>query len=70
MTEDSRLLTLVRSAVPPVLTRVPSRDPWPCVVKRSQERPKWSSLDVGLATGVAMALPIWPDLLLLLAYHF
>jgi hypothetical protein len=39
-------------------------------VKRSQERPKWSWLDVGLATGVAMVLSIWPDVLLLLAYHF
>ena len=69
MTEDTRLLTLVRSAVPPVVRRAPSRDLWPCVVKRSQERPKWSWLDVGLVTGVAMVLPIWPDVLLLLAYH-
>jgi len=70
MREDTRLLTLVRSAVPPVVTRVPSRDLWPCVVKRSQERPKWSWLDVGLVIGVAMVLTIWPDVLLLLAYHF
>ena len=70
MTEDTRLLTLVRSAVPPVVRRVPSRDLWPRVVKRSQERPKWSWLDVGLVIGVAMVLPIWPDVLLLLAYHF
>lgn len=70
MTEETRLLALVRSAVPPVVTGVPSRDLWPSVVKRNQERPKWSWLDVGLAAGVAAVLPIWPDVLLLLAYHF
>lgn len=70
MSEDTRFLILVRSAVPPVVTGVPSHDLWPCVVKRSQERPKWSWLDVGLAAGVAMVLPIRPDVLLLLAYHF
>ena len=71
MTEDTRLMVLVRSAVPPaVVTAGPSRDLWPLVVKRGQERPKWSWLDAGLATGVAIALPIWPDVLLLLAYHF
>lgn len=70
MTDDSRLLALVRSAVPtPLVTAVPSRDLWPLVVKRSEERPKWSWLDVGLATGVAIALAIWPDVLLRLAYH-
>jgi hypothetical protein len=70
MTEDTQFLILVRSAIPPVVTRAPSRDLWPCVVKRSQARPKWSWLDVGLAAGVAMVLPMRPDVLLLLAYHF
>jgi hypothetical protein len=70
MTEDARLLAVVRSAIPPVVTAGPSRDLWPLVLKRSQERPTWSWLDVGLAAGVAIVSPIWPDVLLLLAYHF
>ncbi|MBI1876603.1 MAG: hypothetical protein HYS05_22300 [Acidobacteria bacterium] len=60
----------MRSAVPPVVTAGPSRDLWPLVVKQSQERPEWSWLDVGLAAGVIIALLIWPELLMLLAYHF
>ena len=70
MTEDTRVVALLRSAVPPVVTAGPSRDMWPLLVKRSQERPKWSWFDVGLAAGVSIALLIRPDLLMLLAYHF
>ena len=70
MTEDTRLLALLRSAVPPVVSAGPSRDVWSLVVKRSQERPKWSWLDVALAAGGAIALLIRPDLVMLLAYHF
>jgi hypothetical protein len=44
---------------------------WSLVVKRSHERPKWSSLDAALAAGAALvALWMRPDLLVLLAYHF
>lgn len=70
MTEDTRVLALLRSAIPPVATAAPSRDMWPRIVKRSRDRPKWSWLDVGLGVGVATALVVRPDLLLLLAYHF
>jgi hypothetical protein len=70
MTEDSRLLALVRSAVPPVVATGPSRELWPRVVARCQQRPRWSRLDVGLAACVVIALLIWPDLFLFLAYHF
>lgn len=70
MIEDTRLLILVRSAVRPVVTTVPSRDLWPRVVKRCRERPKWSWLDGGLAACVTIALLMRPDVLLLLAYHF
>jgi len=70
MTEDTRILALLRSAVPPVATAGPSRDMWHRIVKRSRDRPKWSWLDVGLGAGVAIALVTRPDLLMLLAYHF
>jgi len=70
MTQDTRLLALLRSAVPPVVTAAPSHDLWPLVVKRGQERSRWWWLDVGLAAGVAIALLIRPDLLIPLTYYF
>jgi len=70
MTEETRLVALLRSAVPPVVTAGPSRDLWPLVVKRSEERPKWPWFDVALAAGVGVAFLMRPDLLVLLAYHF
>ena len=70
MTEDTRLLDLLRSAVPPVVASGASIDRWPLVVKRCQERPHWSWLDAGLAAVVVATLLTRPDWLVLLAYHF
>lgn len=70
MTDDTRILALLRSAVPPVVTAEPPRDMWPRIVKRSRDTARWSWLDVGLAAAVAIALLMRPDLLILLAYHF
>lgn len=70
MTPDSRVVALLRSAIPPVAPAGPARDMWPLVVSRSQQRPKWSWLDFGLAAGAALALWTRPDLLMLLAYYF
>lgn len=68
MTEDS-LLNLLRSAMPPVTTAVPSRDLWPLVVQRSGDGRRWSWVDVALALGAAVTLMARPELFLLLAYH-
>lgn len=70
MTDDTRIVALLRSALPPVVTVTPSRDIWPHIVKRSEDNQTWSWLDVGLAAGIAIVLILRPDLLMLLAYHF
>ena len=43
---------------------------WPSLLKRSEDRPSGSWLDVGLAAGVVLVFLIRPDWLVLLAYHF
>ena len=70
MTDDTRILALLRSSVPPVVPLEPSRDMWPRIVTRSRDRKQWSWVDLGLAAAIAIALVMRPDLLLLLAYHF
>lgn len=70
MTDDTRILDLLRSAVPPVSAAGPLRDMWPPIVERSRDSHQWSWLDVGLGAGIAIALVMRPDLLMLLAYHF
>ena len=70
MTEDTRLVSLLRSAVPPIgNAAAPSRDLWPLVATRQQAGPTWSWLDVSLALGVAVVLLLRPDWLVPLAYH-
>ena len=70
MTDDLQLAALLRTAVPPVGSRTPARDLWPRLVRRAQQRRRWTWLDIGLAAAVAGALVVWPDVLLVLAYHF
>ena len=70
MTDDTRLLALLRSAVPPVVASEPSSDLWPRILGRSRERRKWSWLDVGLGAGIVIALATRPELVMLLAYYF
>ena len=68
MTDDTRLLELLRSAVPPVEAPTSSIDRWPLVVKRHRKRTEWSWLDAGLAAVVAATLLARPDWLVFLAY--
>jgi hypothetical protein len=70
MTDDIQLASLLRSAMPPVGTHRPRHDLWPRVMSRARERRAWTWLDVGLAAAVAGSLFVWPDVLLVLAYHF
>ena len=70
MTDDTPLTALLRSAFPPVVTHGPSRDLWPRIAGRSKQRATWSWIDIGLAAGVAISFAAWPDVLMLLAYHF
>jgi hypothetical protein len=70
MTDHTRLAALLRSALPPVDTRGPSRDLWPRVAGRERQRITRSWFDIALALAVTAAFFVWPDVLLLLAYHF
>jgi hypothetical protein len=67
---DDQLAALLRTALPPVGSSTPAGDLWPRVVHHAQQRRRWTWLDIGLATAVAGALVMWPDVLLVLAYHF
>ena len=69
MTDDDRLQHLLSSALPPVAGQGPSRDLWPLVVNRilAPVRPSW--FDISLAAFVAILLMVFPEWLLLLAYH-
>jgi len=69
MTEEERLARLLRSAFPPTTALVPTRDLWPAVVDHSCARDAWSWIDLGVAAAAALALVLFPNLLLLLAYH-
>ena len=69
MTDDERLQHLLRSALPPVAGQGPSRDLWPSVANRIQAPAGSPWFDLGLAAVVAIALLMFPEWLLLLAYH-
>jgi hypothetical protein len=69
MTDDDLLRHLLRSALPPRAALGPSRDLWPLVVNRIEAPAEWSWLDIGLAAIVALVLVMFPQWLLLLAYH-
>ena len=70
MTDDDRLLRLLRSALPPVVgDHTPSRDLWPAVADRIQAPDGWAWLDISLAAVVTVVLVIFPEYVSLLAYH-
>lgn len=70
MTDDTQIAALLRSAVPPVVAPEPTRDLWPRIARRAEQRLAWSWIDFALAAVVAISFAAWPDVLLLLAYHF
>jgi hypothetical protein len=69
MNDDERLEHLLRAALQRANAPGPSRDLWPCIVRRSQVLVAVSWLDVGLAAVVAIVLLMRPGWLWLLAYH-
>jgi hypothetical protein len=69
MTDDHDVQSLLRSALPPSTTQVPSRDLWPLVVNRLSAPVRWSWLDFGVAAVVAISLFRFPEWLVLLAFH-
>ena len=69
MMDDDRVQHLLRSALPPSASQRPSRDLWPLVVNRVQAPAAWSWLDLSLAAGVALVSMMFPEWLLLLAFH-
>ena len=69
MTENARLLSLLRAAVPPVVAAPPAHDVWRRVVERSKAERGFSWVDLGLAAAAVAVLLLRPDLLVLLTYH-
>ena len=69
MTDDDRLQHLLRSAFPPTADQEPSRDLWPLVVNQIHAPVRRSWFDISLAAIIAIMLMMFPEWLLLLAYH-
>ena len=69
MTDDDRLLRVLRSAFPPVGDEAPSRDLWPSVADRIEAPDRWVWLDLSLAALVTIVLVIFPEYVSVLAYH-
>jgi hypothetical protein len=69
MSEPDRFEDLVRAALPPLGDVEPGRDLWPRVVERLDARATMSWVDLSLVAIVAIALLLFPEGLLMLAYH-
>jgi hypothetical protein len=66
---DDRIADLLRTALARQDNPAPAHDLWPAVVDRLETRPRWSTLDLGLVAAVALALLLFPEWVLPLAYH-
>lgn len=66
---DDRLTDLLRTAVPPVAGEAPARDVWPDIAEGLNDLPRWSYVDLSLAAAVVLTLFLFPEWLMLLAYH-
>lgn len=66
---DERLKELLNRGLPPSPHDGPSRDVWPEIASRLDQRARWSYVDLGLAAAAATALAVFPEWLWLLAYH-
>jgi hypothetical protein len=69
MMDDDRLQEALRSAIAPAFDGGPARDLWPLIEGRMHEPVRRSWLDIGMAAGVLILLTIFPEFLLMLAYH-
>jgi hypothetical protein len=67
--EEDLVRHLLKSALPPLHAKTPSRDLWPDVVRRSQRPAQWTSLDASLAAAAVLALLWFPKWFWFLAYH-
>ncbi len=69
MTEDERLIDLLRSTLPPIAADLPPRDLWPALLGRDEHRAWGSWADLALAVAVALAFMLFPQSLIVIAYH-
>ena len=69
MTDDDRLHTLLRSAMPPMASVEPSRDLWPLVTNPPRPVIVWSRIDLSIAAATMLAVLAMPNAWLLVAYH-
>jgi len=66
---DDELQRLLRSTFSRSGDQAPSRDLWPFVMAQIRAPMKWSRFDIGLAAIITIVLTMFPEWLLLLAYH-
>lgn len=69
MTDDDRLVSLLRLAMPPTSRDGPTRDLWPAVVDRARGKGPWSWFDLAVAAAVIAAGALFPGWLISLAYY-
>jgi hypothetical protein len=66
---DDELAHLLRTVLPPTRDEASRGNAWEAVLARHDDRPRWSLLDLGLATAVTVVLAFNPEWFWLLAYH-
>ena len=69
MLNDEQLARSLRAALPHADTSAPSSDLWPSIVQRTNQRTRWSLVDVSVAAIVVIGLLLFPEWFWFLAYH-
>ena len=67
--KDGQLEELLREALPPTEAGASTGKTWSRLSERLDQGPRWSWIDFGLATAVAISLLLSPEWLWLLVYH-
>jgi len=69
MTERDALERLLRGALAPLASPVPSRDLWPLVLNRPRRPGREVWIDAGIAATTAITLARFPEWIWPLAFH-
>jgi hypothetical protein len=67
--DDVELARALRAALPRVDAHRRSRDLWPEVIRRTQQRPHWSLADWSAVGVIVIALVMFPKWFWFLVYH-
>jgi len=66
---DLELARTLRAALPRATADSPAHDLWPDVIRRAQQRARWSPADWSAAAIVIVALLMFPKWFWFVAYH-